>query len=251
MPLQIQWAGAGEPVLFIPGWNTSAAAVRSWIPEQFLARFRCGILEWPGLGTASGEPLPATMDALLDDLEASLAPRPVAVVGFCLGGIAAWAFAQRHPAAVRCSVLVESPLHFPAVLLPLLVPGLGSAVLHTAKGTPLGRCLVRRAILQRRIPYPAMFMQGLFAFKVPPALHYLRLFKNYGESLRRANGPLAGARPSWHLLGQEVTSALGFAWGARHRIHATPVELEGAGHFPAVEAPERFFGRIQELLFAS
>lgn len=234
-------------MLFFPGWNTDAATVASWLPESFLARFRCGVLEWPGLGSAAGDALPDDLDAFLGRLLDALPSRPVPVVGFCLGGIAAWALARRHPARVRLSVLVESPLHFPAVLLPLLVPGLDRAVMYLGQGTRLGRRVVSRAILQRGVSYPQPFLDGLFAFDRAAAIHYLRLFRRYERTLE---GTHTAHRPCWHLVARAPLRVMGPALGRRHRIQAERVDLDTGGHFPAVEAPGPLFGCLAKILDA-
>lgn len=248
MRLRIHWSGTGEPLLLLPGWNTTASAVRSWLPASFLGQYRCGILEWPGLGKAVDEPLPDCLDGLLDDLEEALPVRPVAVVGFCMGGIAAWAFAQRHPGSVRSSVLVESPLHFPLVLTTLLVPGLGWVVLRLAQGTLLGRHLVRRAILQAQIRYPGAFLDDLFDYEAKAAIHYLGLFKGYGKALGSSQESRASACSCWQMAGEHRVKVLAPRWGPRHRVQATAVSIQNAGHFPAVEAPAVFFACLQGVL---
>ncbi len=237
--------GTGKRVLFFPGWNTKAATVMSWMPESFLGRFCCGVVEWPGLGCADESALPADLDSFLDRLRDGLPVHPLPVVGFCLGGVAAWAFAQRHPVCVSCSVLVESPLHFPVALSPLLVPGFGRVFLGLAKGTRVGRHLVSRAILQRRVAYPKFFLDGLFAFDRRSAIHYLRLFRSYERALR---GPYTAQGPCWRLEGRAPVSAMSPSLGRRHTIEATLVHLEGAGHFPAVEVPGPFFDCLTTLV---
>jgi pimeloyl-ACP methyl ester carboxylesterase len=245
MSAEIRWRGAGEPVLFFPGWNTDAATVLSWMPKPFLARFRCGVVEWPGLGGASGAALPEDLEGFLAHIPEALPHRPVPVVGFCLGGVAAWAFARLHPARVRCSVLVDSPLHFPAVLSPLLVPGLSRAAMYLAQGTRLGRRLVSRAVLQGGVSYPQSFLDGLFAFDRGAAIHYLHLFRRYAAALRE---PLTCHPPCWRLVGWAPVSVMAPALGRRHEIEARVLRLKSGGHFPAVEAPEHFFGCLAELL---
>ncbi len=245
MSATILWRGTGEPVLFIPGWNTHAATVLSWMPEPFLARYRCGVVEWPGLGCTAGEPLPQDLEQFLGSLADALPEAPLPVVGFCLGGVAAWAFARTHPDRVALTVMVESPLHFPAVLSPLLLPGLGRALLGLAQGTRVGRHLVRRAILLRRVAYPRSFLQSLFSWDRGVAVHYLRLFRAYSRALR---GPLTILSPCWRLSGREPLNVLAPALGRCHRVEAGRIMLEGGGHFPAVEAPAPFFERLAGLL---
>lgn len=245
MGTEIRWRGAGEPLLIFPGWNTAAATVLSWMPEAFLSRFRCGVVEWPGLGEAAETAPPDDLESFLARVARDLPAEPVPVVGFCLGGIAAWAFARRHPARAKCSVLVETPLHFPAVLAPLLVPGLGGALMGLAKGTRAGRALVRRAILHPGVEYPRDFLDGLFAFDGGQAIRYLRLFRRYACALQ---GPHGGLPACWRLVGGAPVRIMGPSLGRRHRIEAEVVGLEGGGHFPAVEAPGLFFGRLAEVL---
>lgn len=215
------------------------------MPKSFLTRFRCGVVEWPGLGAASHDAFPSDIDSFLDGVLERLPPRPIPVVGFCLGGIAAWAMARLYPVRVRVSVLVDSPLHFPAVLSPLLVPALGRTVLYLGQGTRLGRHLVRRAILQDSLIYPKPFLDKLFVFDRPAAIHYLRLFRDYASGLR---GPHPAGVPCWRLSGKSPLLVMAPALGRRHRIEANRLALEGGGHFPAVEAPGAFFGCLTKIL---
>lgn len=245
---QIQWSGSGDPILFLPGWNTKAASVSSWLPPSFLEHHRCGILEWPGFGNAAGEPLPESLNGFLDAVEEALPVRPLNVVGFCLGGIGAWALGQRHPDSVRGTILVESALHFPLVFTPLLVPGVGRALLRFVQNTALGRHLLLRASLQRETRYSKPFLEDLFDFEASAALHYLRLFKAYGEALGSSKEPHPSTRACWQLEGAHPVKVLAPCWGHRHRVQSTPLSLAGSGHFPAVEAPALFFECIQSLL---
>jgi pimeloyl-ACP methyl ester carboxylesterase len=241
----IRWVGTGEPVVVIPGWNTSAAMVVSWMPEPFLSRFRCGVVEWPGLGARAESDLPESLEGFLAGLAEGLPAGPLPVVGFCLGGVAAWALAQGHPERVSLSVLVDTPLHFPAVLAPLLVPGVGPALIKVAQGTAWGRGLVSRAILKRRAAYPLSFMDTLFDFDGRAAIHYVRLFRRYGRSIR---GPHKARRPCWQVVGRAPLRVLALSLGERHRIEAGTLSLDGAGHFPAVEAPGPFFDCLSALI---
>ena len=248
MPIHIEWSGQGERVLFLPGWNTTAATVRSWIPEDFLRQYRCGVLEWPGVGTRLEDPLPSSLEQFLDQVDEALPDKPVTLVGFCLGGSAAWAFARRHPGSARGSIMVESPLHFPLILAPLLVPGLGWAVLRMTQSIPFFRWLVHRAILQSRSPYPEGFLEGLFAFKAKSAIHYLRLFNDFNRAFGSSGKVLSSERACWNLKGENALKVLAPSLGSRHRIEAILLPLAGAGHFPAVETPAACFRGIQGVL---
>jgi len=247
--LRIHWSGAGKPVLFIPGWNTTAETVLSWIPESFLGRFRLGVLEWPGLGAAAEDALPDDLDDFLADLEHSLPSRPVALVGFCLGGVAAWALSQRNLGSFRLVVLVDTPTCFPAVLSPLLVPGLGRAIFFLAQGTALGRACVRAAVLRHDTSYPERFLGELFSFDRHVGIAYLRIFRRYGKNLSRTRRE--PSLPVFRLNGRASLRALALPLGRRHTVDAKVLTLDGAGHFPAVEAPGVFFERLGAVLDAS
>lgn len=247
--LRIRWSGAGKPVLFIPGWNTTAATVLSWIPASFLGRFHLGVLEWPGLGAAAGDALPADLDGFLADLEHALPPPPVPLVGFCLGGVAAWALSQRSHGRVRPVVLVDTPRCFPAVLSPLLVPGLARAIFFLAQGTALGRACVRAAVLRRDSRYPERFLAELFALDRRVGIAYLRIFYRGVKNLSRMRRD--PSLPVYCVNGGAALRALALPLGRRHTVDARVVTLDGAGHFPAVEAPDVFFERLGAILDAS
>jgi pimeloyl-ACP methyl ester carboxylesterase len=217
------------------------------MPGPFLSRFRCGVVEWPGPGSSSDSDLPQSLEGFLAELRDALPAGRLPVVGFCMGGVAAWALAQGDPERVSFSVLVDTPMHFPAVLAPLLVPGAGPALVKAARGTAWGRELVRRAILQRRAAYPQSFTDTLFDFDGQAAIHYVRMFWKYARSLQ---GPHEPRRPCWQVVGRTSLRVLALPLGERHRIESRTLCLEGAGHFPAVEAPEPFFGCLEALLDA-
>jgi len=251
MSTHIQWSGAGAAILFLPGWNTSAAAVRSWLPPAFLEKYRCGVLEWPGQGEATVTQLPERLDTFLDEVAEELPASPVVVVGFCMGGIAAWAFVRRHPGLTAGAVLVETPQQFPLVLAPLLIPGCGRPLLRMARQTRWGRAMVGLAILQRQAHYSMDFIDSLFAYEAGVALHYLRLFRRYSRDLAAFRGTLVVQKPCWRVRGGRSVQVLAPTLGNRHRVEAITHWLDGAGHFPAVEAPEAFFGLLESLVMAS
>ena len=247
--LRVRWSGAGEPALLIPGWNTTAETVQSWIPVSFLECFRVGVLEWPGVGAAAGDPLPADLDDFLAHLEHSLPSRPVALVGFCLGGVAAWALSQRTTRTIRSVVVVDTPTCFPAVLAPLLVPGLGPTIFFLAQGTALGRALVRAAILRRDKSYPRRFLEELFSLDRRTGIAYLRMFHRGAKNLSRVRRD--PSLPFYCLNGRASLPALTLPLGRRHTIDAQVLTLDEAGHFPAVEAPDVFFERLGAILDGS
>ncbi len=112
----------------------------------------------------------------------------------------------------------------------------------------LGRHLVRQAILQPQTTYHESFLEGLFGFEVQVALRYLALFERYGKGLDASSTPHVSDRPCWQFSGEQKVKVLKPCWGKSHRVQSTSVTLQGAGHFPAVEAPEAFFDQLQCLV---
>jgi len=95
----------------------------------------------PGREDRLAEPLPASIDALADDLSAALAPaldRPYAIVGYSMGALIGWALLQRWRAQGRRAPAMFFALaaRAPSVVLPRDPP------LHTLPAAQFRRTLV-------------------------------------------------------------------------------------------------------------
>ena len=99
------------PLVFLHGWGLSGAV---W--TETMARFppevSCQAPDLPGYGT-SPSCTPYRVEDLADAVAASLA-RPVALIGWSLGGMVAQALAVRHPYKVARLVLVSTSPAFAA-----------------------------------------------------------------------------------------------------------------------------------------
>lgn len=109
MTVRVQVQGRGRDLVLLHGWGVTAAVWRSLGAE--LARDYCvHAVEMPGFGI-SAEAGCDTLPALVDALAAAL-PQRATVCGWSLGGQAALAWAQRHPAQVERLVLLATTPRF-------------------------------------------------------------------------------------------------------------------------------------------
>lgn len=240
MPERLHWQGHGPKVLFLPGWNTPAQFLEQSIPTWFKDRWCCCLLEWPGMGRRELEPPPDSMDALVAEITSAMQQGPmVGVVGFCLGGVAAWEQARQSPDGHTLLILVESPYHFPLVLAPLLVPWIGPPAFRVFTQTRLGRACTERVLFRRGEAMPTGFWTAFGRTNPSTAQAYLKVLKRYEQTLpKKPEQPPCSCH---RVVGGRSPSFLAWPWGRTHAIHAEEEVLEGVGHFPASEAPEAFF----------
>ena len=115
--------GAGPAVLLVPSlinrhYILDLLPERSFVRHLARAGLRPLVLDW-------GEPGAAERDFTLSDyitgpltesfaVAAALAGRPVAVLGYCMGGLLALALALRRPEEVACLALLATPWDFHA-----------------------------------------------------------------------------------------------------------------------------------------
>lgn len=109
-------AGAGAPLVLVPGWPQSVYAFRHVIPK-LAPHYRVIAIDPPGLGYS--DPLPAGADtdgvaAALHAAVAALGHERVRFVGHDIGAWLGYSFSARFPDAVTGLVVVDG-----------LVPGLG------------------------------------------------------------------------------------------------------------------------------
>ncbi len=113
----LDYGGAGPPVLFVPSlinryYILDLSAERSLLRRLAGAGLRPLVLDW-------GWPDPITRNFTLTDYIAGLLERaieavaePVALVGYCMGGLLALAAALRRPDRVRRLALLATPWDF-------------------------------------------------------------------------------------------------------------------------------------------
>lgn len=242
--IQVFTGGAGAPLLYLHG-----AGIFGWMPvhDRLAARRHMYLPVHPGFGASQGLEQIETMEDLvfhtLDVMDALGLPR-ADVVGLSLGGWLAAELAVRHPERVDRLVLVDAVgTRVPGVERPdpFLMPAPKARELLFAEPTS--------ALATTLLP------------DAPPP-----------ERIEMAlRGREAAARLLWnpHVQYRKLTSRLGrikaptlIVWGAQDRLLPRPLGeayhrgiagstltvLDGCGHLPPLEQPERFADTVLAFL---
>jgi pimeloyl-ACP methyl ester carboxylesterase len=244
--IQLFTGGSGPPLLYLHG-----AGVYWWMPVHDLlaARHRVLVPVHPGFGASQGFEEIEGMDDLvfhtLDVMDALRLER-ADVVGLSLGGWLAAELALRHPHRVNRLVLVDAA--------GTRVPGVEQADLFMA-GPARARALL--------FAEPDSTLARQVVPDVPPPERL--------EAVLR--GREAAARLLWnpHVQYRKLTSRLGrikaptlVVWGAQDQVlprplgeayrdgipGATLTTIDGCGHLPPIEQPERFARVVLDFLKA-
>ena len=108
LPVHVERAGSGDPVLLLHGIGGSAD---SFAPQARVLAARYQVLAWdaPGYARSADPDAPPGMDGYADAAAALLSGlAPAHVVGVSWGGVIATRLALRHPGLVRSLVLADS-----------------------------------------------------------------------------------------------------------------------------------------------
>jgi len=106
--LHYETAGAGAPILLIPGLGLDHAYYRFGIP-LLAQRLQVIAVDPRGIGRSTKSPPPYSVESWADDFAVMierLGHGPLHVLGSSLGGAMALALAQRHPARVKSLIVV-------------------------------------------------------------------------------------------------------------------------------------------------
>lgn len=270
--VRVQEVGDGPPVLFIHGANTSGA---SWAGlAARLDGFRCILLDRPGTGLSDtlvghidAARLPAFAEALVLDLLDALGLGTADLVGASFGGYVALRAAAAHPERVGRVVLVGWPAGTPADPLPRFMWAMTLPVLgRLAAALPPTGWTVRESF--RWIGHgPSLAADRI----TPEDLDcYLALLRDtdtrrselaLGRALVSPVGGLDRILLPDALLASIAAPTL-LVWGsndpfggeatARRLATRLPTAtldlLDGAGHAPWLDAPDRVAGAISAFL---
>ena len=112
--LSVDSAGHGPPLVLLHGWAMHSG-VWGGIVAQLARSHRVHAVDLPGHGH-SAPVAPCTLDAMVAAVDASLADeaRPLAVLGWSLGGLVAMRWAESRPARVNRLALVCTTPRFVA-----------------------------------------------------------------------------------------------------------------------------------------
>lgn len=235
--------GEGRPVLLLHGWGTSADSLGA-VAKALEDRFRVYAIDLPGFGWTPSPPKVWGTWGYASFVEAFMdcAGIPVAtLIGHSFGGRIALALAAQRPHRVRDLVLVASagirPKRGPGYPLKVTAAKLAKGLFSSPIWGRLGERVVA-AVYQR---------VGSRDYRNAGPLR-ATLVKVVGEDLR---GILASVRvPTLIIWGDEdrevprasmEVMARGIA-GSRLEV------LEGAGHFPFADRPDRFRQVVRDFL---
>jgi non-heme chloroperoxidase len=235
---------AGQPLLFLHGWATSALTWGAVLPE-LVGEHRTVVLDWRGCGR-SGRPVAGNnIDGVVADLvaviEALGLDRPV-VVGASIGGTFATELGLRYPDLVGGVVSVDEPAYWPSTGMPIdeLLAGLRANRAATvadwvpnwyAPGThPALIDWTVRQILDSGV-YIDEHVAEAASYDPRPRLPELRVPIHYIHGERDAEIPLDVPRACAALTpGAEVTV------------------IAGSGHLPHQERPAELVAALRAAL---
>jgi 2-hydroxy-6-oxonona-2,4-dienedioate hydrolase len=259
--VRIQEVGEGEPVLFVHGGPNSGS---TWAPlVRHLDGFRCLLLDRPGTGLS--DPYPWRTDgvvgfasALVGDVLDGLGIERAHVVASSFGGYCALMSAAAAPDRFHRMVQMACPAalpdqQFPSFMKGIMVPGLRRIIGALPPSHRVNRMIMRQighgaSLDAGRIP------QEFFDWYLALGRHTDTLRND--ASLINSVARVRGMRPET-VCGAETLSAAAvpthFIWGADDAFggedvawwvtesmpDATLEILEGSGHLPWLDFPER------------
>jgi 2-hydroxy-6-oxonona-2,4-dienedioate hydrolase len=241
--------GSGPPLLLIHGGWAGAEMHWSSVWAALTRHHEVVAPDLPGLGDVVAEPLGSVREYAewLVELLDALAIERVAVVGNSFGATVAWSLAGRFPQRCSALVLVDG---FPMPKTPEPLRQL-SRLPGTRKifASLVGRMVYSESKLERafadleRVPSELRrAMRDDWPIIVPRYIDILVAGDGPPEPLLR---PLLLWGISDRLPGSSARDAL--RW--HQKLAGSSLQMvEGAGHFPQVEAPDRFVELLEGFL---
>ena len=253
------------PIVFLPALATTAALYHALLLRLHACRARV-LVDLPGTGASPPIAELRTdeiLRALAGVLDAESPSEPVVLVGSSLGGALAVRMAAAQPERVAALVLIDAPVaSFPLTREEkfLLHPALWAPLYHLGGPAAMVRLGLKRFVLGHGAAPDDGTVAGLAAglgdhaqretlvayyrrFLAPEALRESRAL------LERLKGPVLlfwgeDDRVVPRTVGEEALHAL--PPGPQHRALVQP----GAGHLPALEAPELVARAIDDFVGA-
>lgn len=253
-------AGAGAPIVMLHNGGTSHAIWNDVLP--LLEGFEVFALDLLGFGESSKPERGYALERHVAILEAFIEAQslaPVYLVGNCMGSATSLAYAMQRPDTVRAMVLINTltagtfarGLYGPMYSLPRRAPAIVNALSKVALGARLGKLGVRSQLgsygRERRI-HDRPELCACYA----------------GSAQSRALLEVLADIPNYAVLDRFVPPAdfppICTIWGLENRVlpardgralvetlrPARQEWLEGCGHLPMLERPERVADILRE-----
>jgi pimeloyl-ACP methyl ester carboxylesterase len=257
VPANVRVQGSGPAFVLIHGFG---AAIDWWneIAPQLASDHRVISIDLIGHGGTGAPPSgysifrqAALVAAVLDELGVDR----VTVIGHSMGGEVATALAERNPARIERMILIDSPPTADTTFTPLthvyLDPLLGQLLARLQTDDALRHGLAQG--FAPGFPIPDAFVSDL------KQLTYTAFRSAHDESISYRNAKA----PYERIAALQPVPLLLAIFGAEDAIvppataklfekvpGAQVVMIEGAGHSPMVEAPEKTLALIREFLSA-
>ncbi|MGI8921754.1 MAG: alpha/beta fold hydrolase [Solirubrobacteraceae bacterium] len=253
----LELEGEGPPVLLLHGYADSADTWRYTLDHLARAGRRALAIDLPGFGTAAELEDDSMLEQLARAATGALhylvkeAAEPAVVCGNSLGGVIAMLLAERDELPIVGTVAVapaglEMPRWFSIIEAdPIVRTLLRAPVPLTAPLVRLGISRVYRALAFARPAAAPDAVVGAFAGHISSRRAMARMLDNGHRLLPELGDPFQLERIRTPLL---------LVWGTRDRMvsergarivleavpHAQLELLDGCGHCPQIEEPERF-----------
>jgi pimeloyl-ACP methyl ester carboxylesterase len=256
----VDTGGSGTPVVLVHGL---AASLELWdaVRPALAAHHRVVAFDLPGFGEASKPDAAYDPPFFVEQLRRLLAALGIGrahLVGSSLGAGLVVRFAGRHPGVVERAVLADpggfGPSIHPFLRAPTL-PIVGGLLARPSRpATAFG---VRLGLHDRALATPEAIDAADAASRRPGA------HRAFVRTLRGVTTPLAVKdRASFAADARALTGPTLVVWGRQDRIFpvadaeravaalpdARAVVLDGCGHFPPLERPDRFAALVLEHL---
>lgn len=266
-------SGAGEPVVLLHNGGTSHVIWNDVTP--LLDGCEVFALDLLGFGGSSKPARGYELDthvAILGAFVDALVPGPVSLVGNCMGSAISLSFAMRRPADVRAMVLINTltaatfagGLYGPMLGLPQRAPAVVSAISKIAVGARLGKYGVRSQLGREGVRRRIHEREELCACYASAS---------QSRALLGVLADIGNYAALDHFVPPPRSPRICTVWGLENRILRAEQGralvrtlrpereewLEGCGHLPMLERPERvaailrdFLGprRVQEVSYA-
>ncbi len=250
----------GFPVLLLHGSNASLHTWEPWRAALVAKGYRVVSFDFPGHGLSSPvatreystESYAAVVLAVVQQLKL----QRFVIGGNSMGGGVAWLYAHEHPEQVAGLVLVDAagqPVRGKAAELPL-----GFRIARMPLVRNIGEIVTPRSMIEKSLQQTVTVQAAASPAIVDRYWELLRYPGNRAATIDRFSGYATQKRPDLGPLNVPAVIIWGrddklipvssAAWFSSQLPHGRVTVLDGVGHIPMEEAPERSLAPVLDLL---